>query len=326
MEICPNEFYIITIFTTTMLSDFVNFTRKVIKVKRVIVTGAAGFAGCNLVEVMVKRGFFVFAVVRNNSPHNCRLNENDNLKIVFCDMENYDNLPKMINEKCECFYHLAWQGDRYDFREQYKNIMYSIRAVEAAKKIGCKRFICTGSQAEYGIQSEVITELTFPQPVNAYGAAKLATNVLTKERAKEIGIEWIWGRIFSLYGKYEPLGRMLPDLLKALKKNEKFELSSAKQMWDYLYATECAEALIALSEYGHDGEVYNIANGNYRSLRDYVEIVRNVINSKSEIVYGKNPGQSLKASVEKIYRDTGWSAGMDFADGIRLMDSYSSVF
>lgn len=293
-----------------------------ISLKKAIVTGAAGFAGCNLVEALLKKGYYVYAVLRPKSSHNARLREAKHLKVMACDMDNYGQLPKMVDEKCDIFYHLAWQGGRHDFAAQQNNLDYSLSALESAQKIGCKRFVCTGSQAEYGPQSNVITESTFPNPVDAYGAAKLATNILTRQRAKELNIEWIWGRIFSLYGKYEPFGRMLTDLIKALKEGLEFKLSAATQMWDYLYSTDGAEALIALGEYGHDGEIYNIANGNSRPLKEFVEIIRKEINPAGKITYGKTAGWSLQASADKIHKDTGWSAQTEFLDGIRLAKQF----
>lgn len=289
---------------------------------KVIVTGAAGFTGYNLVEALVEKGYFVYAVVRSESSHNTRLQESEHLKVIVCDMTDYGQLSKKIHDKCDIFYHLAWQGRRDDFSAQYQNIDYSIKALESARKNGCKRFICTGSQAEYGPQTNLITELTFPQPIDAYGSAKLATNILTKQRAKELNIEWIWGRIFSLYGKYEPFGRMLPDLIKALNEDTEFKLSAATQMWDYLYSADGAEALIALGERGHNGEIYNIAYGKCRPLKEFVEDVRKGINPCGKVIYGEKRGWSIQASVDKIQRDTGWSAQIKFLDGIRLENRF----
>lgn len=300
------------------MKSLMRCNNKVNTLKKAIVTGAAGFAGCNLVEALLKKGYYIHAIMRPQSSHNARLHASPHLKIIECDMQDYAKLPEKIQEKCDVFYHLAWQGGRHDFDAQFKNIAVSLVALESASKLECKRFVCTGSQAEYGPKDDIITEATSPNPVDAYGAAKLATNILTLQRAKELNIEWIWGRIFSLYGKYEPGGRMLPDLIKSLKEGIEFKLSAATQMWDYLYSTDGAEALIALGEYGRDGEIYNIANGNSRPLKEFVEAIRKEINPDGKITYGKTAGWSLQASVDKIHKDTGWSAQTEFLDGIRL--------
>ena len=289
--------------------------------KHYIVTGAAGFLGCNLTErLMQEEDAHIYAVVRPNSPHNARLAPSERLTIVPADLSEYARLDEMIEEACDVFFHLAWQGGRYDFAAQYGNIADTLGALEAATRLGCKRFICTGSQAEYGPQTVLITEETCSHPTDAYGAAKLAACALSRQRAADLGIEWIWARVFSLYGTYEPEGRMLPALVAALRAGRPFALSSSgAQNWDYLYAADAADALLALAKRGRAGEIYNIANGGYRPLRDYIEEARRVLVAESAVAYGTADAGvfSLQPSVEKICRDTGWMPVTDFVDGLR---------
>ena len=288
--------------------------------KKVIVTGAAGFFGFNLAKALLNRGYYVYAVARHGSAHNDRLEGMQNLRPIIADMSQYDSLGKQIKEPCDYFFHLAWRSDERDnFSVQCQSMEAACRALSAAKKIGCRRFICTGSQAEYGPQDGLSAENTLPTPATAYGATKLAACYLTKNQAEQLGLEWIWARIFSLYGPYEPRGRMLPDLAAALLRGESFRLTAATQYWDYLYAFDAAEALIALAEHGQSGEIYNVANGDYRPLKEFTEEVREIIAPSVPIIYGADSRQaiSLCPSVAKIQRDTGWRAKTDFADGIR---------
>ena len=290
--------------------------------KNYIVTGAAGFLGCNLTErLMQEDNVHIYAVVRPDSPHNVRFMPSERLTIVPADLSEYARLDELIDETCDVFFHLAWQGGRYDFAAQYGNIADTLGALEAAARLGCKRFICTGSQAEYGRQTALITEETCPHPACAYGAAKLAACVLSQRRAAGLGIAWIWGRVFSLYGRYEQEGRMLPALVNSLRSEQPFALSSSgAQNWDYLYAADAADALLALAERGRAGEIYNIAHGGYRPLRDYIEEARAVIAPQCDVTYGAADADvfSLQPSVEKICRDTGWQPMTDFVDGLRL--------
>lgn len=290
--------------------------------KCAVVTGAAGFVGCNLVEALIAHGYFVYGVVRPKSRHNSRLAESNQLKLVAADMSEYEQLAEMIGGSADIFFHGAWQGGRYNFAEQSKNIAATLAALRAAKALGCKRFVATGSQAEYGPKQELITEECLPQPIDAYGSAKLAACILSRQLASDLGIEWIWGRIFSVYGKYEPRGRMLPDLVAALMAGEDFPLSAATQYWDYLYSSDCAEALVALGEWGRPGEIYNIANGGCRPLKEFTEAVRSVAAPSRALSYGAKPAgpiYSLMVKAEKLKRDTGWKPKIGFVEGIRLM-------
>ena len=289
--------------------------------KKCIVTGAAGFTGCNLVERLLAAGYFVYCVVRENSAHNKRLENLVNVQLVYADLAEYKNLHQQIQEPCEVFFHLAWQGGRYDFAAQYQNIEDTLGALEAAKKIGCKRFVCTGSQAEYGPHQDLITEETCPHPIDAYGSAKLAACILTRQRAMDLGIEWIWGRIFSLYGKYEAETRMLPALVKSLRENKDFQMATdGRQNWDYLYVSDGAEALIALMEKGKTGEIYNIAHGNYRMMREFVGLVEKFVGNTACVVYDETNISlySLQPSSEKLKRDTGWLPQVEFCSGLEF--------
>jgi len=290
--------------------------------KKAIVTGAAGFTGLNLVEALLAAGYFVYAVVRPGSAHNKRIPTGPQLSMVEADLGDFAALPEKITEKCDVFFHLAWQGDRDDFAVQYGNVDASLMALEAAAQLDCRRFICTGSQAEYGLQQGAVTEETLPMPVNAYGAAKLAACYLTKRRAEQLGVAWIWGRIFSIYGKYEPATTLISYLVASLRSGESPNLTAATQNWDYLYSEDAADALLALAAAGQSGEIYNIANGNYRPLREFTEEVRAHFAPQVALSYGEDARQivSLQPVVEKIQQDTGWRAKTPFMEG--LMRSY----
>ena len=287
--------------------------------KHYAVTGAAGFLGMNLVECLLRHGYFVYAIVRPNSAHNQRLHGLTNVAVIECELADYDQLAEYIHTPCDGFFHLAWQGARDDFSAQIANIKPTLAVLQVAKKLGCKRFLATGSQAEYGaLNTEMPTnETALPYPVNAYGAAKLATCMLTRERAQELGIAWLWARVFSVYGKYEPKGRMLPELVAALKHDEDFTLcSTGTQWWDFVAAYDAAEALLALMERGKAGEIYDLADGRPRVLKDFIFAASRIFYPTARIIYGEESALGLRPSTAKLRQDTGWKPQRTFEDGL----------
>ncbi len=295
--------------------------------KIAVVSGAAGFAGYHVTEKLIEHGYFVYSLVREGSSHNERLAhfKEDEISLIYADMKEMNTLSEKITKKCDIFFHLAWAGGRNNYDEQVANIEPTIQAVEQASKLGCKRIVCIGSQAEYGaVESDVIKEDRIPNPHCSYGSAKVAACYLSRNRATQLGVEWIWGRIFSLYGKYEPGNRMLPFLVNELKMGHEVKLSSGKQNWDYLYASDAAEAIIALGEKAVSGEIYNIADGRYKALRDFVEEVEDKFNYGGKVIYGEDPSPfvSLKPSVEKIQKDTGWKPMVSFEEGLEILKTY----
>ncbi len=285
---------------------------------KAVITGAAGFAGFSVTGELLKRGYEVYAVLRPGSEHNERLmGLSGNLYLIESDQSDFDGISDKISCQCDLFFHLAWSGARDDFEAQFQNVENTLKALESAGKLGCKRFIGIGSQAEYGI-CDIMSEDVAPNPINAYGAAKTAAMYLTKRRAEQLGIEWIWGRIFSLYGDYEPAGRMLPDLIDSLISDKDINLSSCEQHWDYLHVRDAAAAIVLLGEKGHSGEIYNIANGSYRPLREYVEEAKSLFPYKGHIKYGPkvDPFISLKPDVSKITEHTSWKPVIGFSEGV----------
>lgn len=290
--------------------------------KQAIVTGAAGFLGANLVQILSAHSYIVYAIVRPGSSHNMRLSGIKNVYVTELDIDKISQLPNIIkpsNNPIDIFYHLAWHGNRYDPIEQYINIDEALRTIEVASKMKCRRWIATGSQAEYGSRKELLTEDLIPDPFCAYGTAKVAACYTTKYYAGNLGVDWIWARIHSLYGKYEPSGRMLPDLVKNLKSGKDVDLSSCTQYWNYLDARDASEALIALGERGHSGEIYNIAAEESRPLKDYVEIIHAMYGQRLTISYGNPPSPfvSLRPSIDKLKHDTGWTQKISFKTGLQ---------
>ena len=286
-------------------------------------TGAAGIIGVVLAECLLHRGYQVYAVVRPGSPHNSRILEHPNLILVPLLLKDIEKLPGCITSPCDAMIHLAWSSARNDFVLQHESFEYAWKVVDVAKTIGCKRFLGIGSQAEYGIRHKVTDEESPLCPITPYGAFKAAAFHVTKIRAEQQNIGWIWGRIFSAYGGYEPKTSLLSYLISSLKSGKEPMLTEATQLWDYLYVEDAAEAILALLEHGKDGNAYNIANGDVHPLRYFVEQVREHIAPKIAVHYGGKADLaiSLIPSVEKIQQDTGWKAKVSFREGIRRMAS-----
>ena len=77
--------------------------------KQVVVTGATSFLGRNVVESLLNNGYEVYAILKPLSSHNERFSGFSNLlKCIELDCSDFDKIPKYIEDKCDCFFHLAW--------------------------------------------------------------------------------------------------------------------------------------------------------------------------------------------------------------------------
>ena len=152
--------------------------------ERVIVTGATSMIGEALIEECLKHGISVCAVIRKDTARKDRLPEDPHLELVECSLEELAALPEKVTGSFDTFYHIAWgytgAARNKSTRLQSKNIDYTLDAVEAAAKLGCKRFIGAGSQAEYGpLDREMIGPDAPEHPTTPYGVSKLAAGILS---------------------------------------------------------------------------------------------------------------------------------------------------
>lgn len=281
--------------------------------KKVIITGATGFLGIVLVKEFIKNGVFVYAICRENSRRISRLDGLENIKII----ETKLNCQAELTEICkmskidgaDVFYHLAWGGERNSFGEQYKNVDISVNCLRLAEKLGCKRFVCAGSQAEYGNTTDLITEETLLRPSTAYGSCKAAAYYLTADLAKRLNIEHTWVRIFSVFGEHDNPNTLVSQLMDSIKTNGVFSLATdGKHIWNYLHEADAARALYLIGECKETNTVFNLAHPISRQLMDYVEGFRETISPESVVTYGTERSiTNLNVSTDRLRRALDWS-------------------
>ena len=205
--------------------------------------------GVALIEECLRHDIEIYAVVRSSSGKAGRLPLNDKIHLTDCSLEDLSDLPGRIPGGCDTFYHIAW-GNTGEARNkstelQSRNIFYTLQAVRAAAELGCRRFIGAGSQAEYGpMDVEKISPDSPVNPSTPYGASKLAAGHLAGMLCRELGMECIWPRIFSVYGKYEKETTMVASGLRKMLAGEPTEFTPAMQRWDYLYSRDAAGLFI----------------------------------------------------------------------------------
>ena len=282
--------------------------------------------GTALINECIKKGIEVYAVLRASSGKKMRLPESEKLHMVDCSLEELETLPQKIMEKCDTFYHIAW-GNTGENRNsstelQSRNIAYTLAAVKAAYALGCRRFIGAGSQAEYGPMD--VAKISPDSPVNPttpYGAAKLASGQLARMLCKELGMECIWPRIFSVYGIYEKETTMVASGLRKMLAGEKTSFTPALQRWDYLFSADAGRAYYLIGEKGKDGAVYCVGSGKAAPLKNYIEIMAELTGAEETGIgvrpYPAGAVMNLCADISSLTADTGFVPEYTFREGIR---------
>ena len=284
--------------------------------------------GSALTNKLLERGHEVIAVVRNNCKKVNALNQSELLTIVNCDMCDYQKLSVLIEKEIDIAVTTAWNGtrgkDRSNQKLQKTNLQYSIDFLQAMIRLGCKKFITAGSQAEYGLwtKKEKLTENVIPQPNTEYGKYKLAFYEYAKDYCKDHSCVLVEPRFFSLYGPNDYPGTLVISTLNKMISNEPCDLTECTQMWDFLYIDDAVEALRMLIESESAEGVYNFGSGYALPLKEFIETMMAITQSKSKLNYGAVPYPvtgivNVNPDVSRL-ANMGWKTKVNFEDGINM--------
>lgn len=300
-------------------------------VDKIVVTGATSMIGTALIKACLSRGVQVVALVRKGTRRLDRLPESDLVSVVYCGLDEMrDFVPETSD--ADVFYHFAWagtskSGGRYDPEAQEPNVRYTLDAVRLARRFGCHRFVGAGSQAEYGLSDKPLTKETPIRPYMAYGVAKYAAGRLAEMLCASLDMDFVWGRILSVYGPHDNENTLIRYIVESFMENKQPELTPGKQIWDYLYEDDAGEAFLALGESSQAKGIYNVGSGIGKPLKSFVADIQSVTKSNVSAVwgarsYGKNQVMFLQADITPLTKDTGWMPKVSFIDGIqRIVNS-----
>lgn len=306
--------------------DIAEMRETVRKIQTAVVTGPTGAIGIALCRCLIEAGVTVYAVTRPESLRARELPKNDKLYVIPCGLGQMETLEGRIVSSADVFFHLAWDGtigkERNNTEFQLQNVKYTVQAVRAAEKLGCKVFIGAGSQAEYGRVNGVLKPDTPCFPETGYGIAKLCAGQMSRLECEKSGIDHIWIRILSVYGPHDGPMTMITRTIQTLLRGEKPKLTAGEQLWDYLYTTDAAEALYRAALFGRNRAIYPLGSGRAYPLRSYVETIRDAIDPSlelgfGEIPYGHRQVMWLQADLDALEHDTGFEPKMPFETGIR---------
>jgi len=293
---------------------------------KIVITGATGMIGTALLRCAIKEGIEILCIVRQDSCRLGNLPKSDLIKTVHCNIDAYSKLD--ISGDYDIFYHLAWDKtfvtSRDDVDIQATNIRYTLDAARLAKRLGCKKFVGAGSQAEYGIAAEPLKPETPVNPESGYGIAKYAAGKLSRLLCTQLGLQFNWVRILSVFGPLDGANTLIMYAISELKAGRSPEFTKCEQIWDYLYCDDAAKALLAIGKKGVNGKTYPLGSGNWKRLSEYLESIKNIIAPNITLQFGKKeyyPHQPMHlcADISELVNDTGWKPEVLFEDGIRAV-------
>lgn len=299
--------------------------------KKVLIIGANGFLGNKLTRYLLEKGFEIVALVPagfDYSNVSC-LSEVSCVEFSFGSLEELDQIQ--LIKGVDTIYNMAWIGvnakDRNNASLQLSNVKCNLEVAEFAKRNGITRLIVPGSAAQYACSGRVIDGTGTPAPSDLYSAAKVATYYYIRTYCSLNGIELIWPLVTSIYGTGRDDNNLLSYVIKSFLKGEKPLTTKLEQRWDYLHVSDLIHALYLLGEKGKGGLLYPIGSGESRQLREFVMIIRDLINPELPIGIGEVPYKSDQIDnqvldITALVEDTGFRVEYTFEEGIKNTIDY----
>lgn len=248
---------------------------------RVLLTGASGYIGRNVLSQLVDAGVETVVIGRSRPDGYT----GDYIEVDLLQIECCKDVVQLAG--ASHFVHLAWYAEHGQYWTSPLNLRWvevSVRLVEAFCAAGGQKVVVAGTCAEYdwhyGFCREDSSALN---PATLYGTAKDATRRLLEAVCKCHKIQFAWGRIFLPYGKGEDSRRLIPSLIEVFKgRRPPFGLN-ANAYRDFLHVEDVASGFIRLLLSDAEGS-YNIASGQPTQISEVVRSIAYAFHGDPRVV------------------------------------------
>lgn len=278
--------------------------------KKILITGADGFIGSHLTEMLLKKGHKVKALSYYNSFNYWGwledIKENKNLEIISGDIRD-PFLCKQITKDVDVVYHLAAliaipysyvaPGSYID-----TNVKGTLNICQAAMENKCSRILITSTSEVYGTAKYVPIDEKHPlQPQSPYSASKIGADSIAMSYYSSFGLPLTIARPFNTYGPRQSARAVIPTIITQMSAGvKKIRLGDSKPTRDFNYVTDTCEGFIRLAECKEAiGEIINIGSDTEISVEDTFKIIKRLMKSKSEMFTEK---ERIRPKNSEVFR------------------------
>lgn len=289
--------------------------------KRVLVTGGAGFIGSHLCEGLLARGLGVRVLDsliygrREWVPGACEFIEGDIRDIAAC---------HRAAAGMDAILHCAAMSRSGPSQEAIEictgsNITGTQNMLLAARDAGVKRFIYSGSSTYYGNRTPPHRESDPPDLLNIYGLTKRVGEQYTLMFDQGFDLPSVVLRYFNVYGPRQPetgaYALVLGIFLKRKAEGKPLEIhGDGRQRRDFIHVRDVVAANIAALESSVRGDVFNVGSGAGLSVQELADMISpDQVHTEAR----KNDSAATLADISKIRAALGWSPQISFAEGLK---------
>ena len=303
---------------------------------KILVTGAEGFIGSHLTELLVNEGYDVRAMVQYNSFNNWGWIDTfdkeikDKLDIFLGDVRDPNGVRTAMVGVDAVFHLAALIAIPYSYHspDMYvdTNIKGTLNILQAARDLGTKRVLVTSTSEVYGTAQYVPIDEKHPyQGQSPYSATKIGADRLAESFYRSFNLPVTIVRPFNTYGPRQSARAVIPTIItQLLSGKEEIKLGSLTPTRDFNYVKDTARGFLEI--YKSDktiGEEINIATQREISIGDLANELIRQINPNAKIICDEQRVRPEKSEVnrllgcnEKIKRLTNWTPQYTFEEGL----------
>lgn len=302
--------------------------------KNVLVTGADGFIGSHLTEMLLAEGCNVKALsVYNSFNYWGWLDDvrHPALQVVNGDVRDA-NFCREITRGCDTVFHLAALiaiPYSYVAPDSYvdTNIKGTLNICQAARDCGVERLIVTSTSEVYGTARYVPIDERHPkQPQSPYSATKIGADAIVESFYNAFNLPVVIARPFNTYGPRQSARAIIPTIITQIANGVKqIKVGDLTPTRDFNYVKDTCRGFIALAKAeGVEGMEINICSKSEISMRDTLETIRRLMNADVEYVQDTARLRPKNSEVFRLFGDntkicglTEWRPQYSLEDGLR---------
>ena len=311
--------------------------------KNVIITGGSGFIGSNLVDYLIKKGYFVVNLDKltySSNRYRNKIRNNKNYKLIKIDIINKSKIIKIIKKyKPKIIFNLAAEThvDRsIDSPSNFihTNIIGTFNLLESLRFLKKKnigpRLVHVSTDEVYGDikKGSRSNENYRYEPSSPYSASKASADHLVKSYIRTYKLNAVISNCCNNFGPYQFPEKLIPKVISNIFNNKELPIyAKGKNSREWIHVSDHCEALFALYLKGKNGESYNVGTGiNLKNLDLVKKIIKicklmNIkIGNKTKIKFVKDrPGHDLRYALDskKIFKKLKWRPKINFDKGLK---------
>lgn len=301
--------------------------------EKILVTGADGFIGSHLVELLLAEGYSVRALSQYNSFNYWGWLDDirhPRLEVVCGDVRD-PNYCRHITRGCDTVLHLAALiaiPYSYTAPDSYvdTNIRGTLNICQAARDEGVRRIVVTSTSEVYGTAQYVPIDEKHPrQPQSPYSATKIGADAIAKSFFNAFGLPVVIARPFNTYGPRQSARAIIPTIITQIANGAtEIKVGDLTPTRDFNYVRDTCRGFLALARAeGIDGEEINICTGTEISMADTLQLIADLMGANVQWVQDEQRLRPSKSEVFRLLGDntkikqlTDWQPAYSLRDGL----------